>query len=63
VPHKKRAKIRPFRDFSDAEDIFSTLLFQIEQMMETCPPKVLNTLNNFLAELHESARKQGTSKR
>jgi len=63
VAHKKRATIRPFRDFSDAEDIFSTLLFQIEQMMDTCPPKVLNALNNFLAELHESARKQGSSKR
>jgi len=63
MAHKKRKCPRAFRDFSDAEDIFATLLFQIEQMMDTCSPKVLNALNNFLAELHESARKQGTSKR
>jgi len=64
MPHPKKPKPpRPFRDFSDAADIFSTLLFQIEQTMDTCPTRLLNQLNNFLAELRESARKQGTSKR
>lgn len=63
MAHKKRATIRPFRDFSDAEDIFATLLFVIEQEIDTCPPKLINALNAFLNQLNASARKQGTSKR
>ncbi len=54
---------RPFRDFDDAEDTFQTILFLIEELMDTCPPKVLNGLNNFLNQLHASAVKQGTKKR
>lgn len=54
---------RPFRDFDDAEDTFATLLFLIEESMDTCPPKVLNALNQFLDQLHASAVKQGTRKR
>jgi len=60
---KHRSHPRAFRDFDDASDIFATLLFLIEEMMDTCPPKVLNALNDFLAQLVESARKQGTRKR
>jgi len=63
MAHKKRAKIRAFRDFSDAADLFSSLLFQIEDTMDTCPPKIMNQLNAFLAELNETSRKEGTSRR
>lgn len=54
---------RPFRDFDDAEDTFATLLFLIETEVETCPPKVINALNQFLDQLHASAVKQGTRMR
>lgn len=61
MPHKKKdLRKRPFRDFDDAADTFGALLFLIEEVVPTCPPKAINALNAFLAQLEASARKQGT---